>query len=64
MPKQQLKGVKETSGYVWVLGTWIDNILDELGDSRYFSMFGSVQDYHKLLINRDNREKTAFSLFY
>lgn len=39
----------------------IEEILDQLGHSRYFSTLDLASGYHQVLVNKNDREKTAFS---
>lgn len=38
----------------------IDSILDKLGRAQYFSTIDLAKGYHQILINNEDREKTAF----
>lgn len=39
----------------------IDDILDQLSNSKYFSTLDLASGYHQVLINKQDKEKTAFS---
>lgn len=39
----------------------IEEILDKLGNSKYFSTLDLSQGFHQVLIDKEDREKTAFS---
>lgn len=38
----------------------VDELLDELGGSKYYSKLDLQSGYHQVLINAKDREKTAF----
>lgn len=42
----------------------IDEILDQLGSAKYFSTLDLSQGFHQVLIDKKDREKTAFSTAY
>ncbi|GBO99886.1 Retrovirus-related Pol polyprotein from transposon 297 [Eumeta japonica] len=39
----------------------IDEILDQLGNSRYFTTLDLASGYHQVLVDEQDKEKTAFS---
>ena len=42
----------------------IEDILDQLGNSRYFTTLDLASGYHQVLVDKKDREKTAFSTDY